>query len=251
MRSRIAALLAALLVFPSIAAAQSPDWPSLTSQLTRDHVPRGSALEILIKDNQDFSLLDPREARDGIRIPLWLRVQWRKAHPEMKYDAADPTGGYPYVLKEAHEWMREHPSLEPADAEPDVPAAETGVGPNQRVSGAQTSPRSESSIAIDHGNTQRIISASNNISGSGRQAMFFTANGGMSWGQTTLPLTTGDAFHSDPTIDWTSDGTAWSTTIGINSTGTQLRMRSYKSTNGGSTWVFDNTFSGSQTQADK
>ena len=253
MRSRIVALLAALLVLPSLAVAQAPAWPSLRSQLARDQVPPGSVLERYIQDNQDFNLLDPREAHDAIRIPMWLRVQWRKAHPEMKYDAADPTGGYPYVLKEAHEWMREHPNLEPGAREDDVAPADdrTGVGANVRISGAQTSPRSESSISINHADSQRVISASNNISGSGRQAMFFTSNGGTSWGQTTLPLATGDAFHSDPTVDWTSDGTAWSTTIGLNSTATQLRMRSYRSSNGGATWVFDNTFSGSQTQADK
>ena len=33
--------------------------------------------------------------------------------------------------------------------------------------------------------------------------------------------------------------------------GTTLKMRSYKSTNGGATWTFDNTFSGTQTNTDK
>jgi hypothetical protein len=252
-KPRVIALLAALIGLPALAIAQASHWPSLHTQLARDHVPSGSALERYIEDNQDFTLLDPSEATDGIRIPLWLRVQWRKAHPEMKYDPADPTGGYPYVLKEAHEWMRAHPALQPAEREADVAPGDerTGVGANLRMSGAQTAPRSESAISIDHGNAQRIVSASNNISGSGRQAMFFSGNGGTSFGQTTLPLITGDAFHSDPTIDFTSDGTAWSLTIGINSSATQLRMRSYKSTDGGATWTFDNTLSGSQTQADK
>jgi hypothetical protein len=49
----------------------------------------------------------------------------------------------------------------------------------------------------------------------------------------------------------TSDGTAWSTTIGINADSTALQMRAYKSTDGGRNWVFDGTFSGSQTSADK
>jgi hypothetical protein len=107
-RCQIAALLAALSIFPSPSFAQQSSWLTLQTQLARDHVPPGSALERYIEDNQDFTLLEPREARDAIRIPAWLRVQWRKAHPEMKYDAADPTGGYPYVLKEVHEWMRAH-----------------------------------------------------------------------------------------------------------------------------------------------
>ncbi len=52
-------------------------------------------------------------------------------------------------------------------------------------------------------------------------------------------------------MDWTSDGTAWTTTIGINFFSFILRLRSYKSTDGGATWVFDDTFSGSHTLADK
>src|SRR6202035_5777034 len=60
-----------------------------------------------------------------------------------------------------------------------------------------------------------------------------------------------DAFHSDPTVDWTSDGKAWSMTIGINNAGSKLHMRSYQSANGGATWTFDNTFSGTQTRTDK
>jgi hypothetical protein len=58
-------------------------------------------------------------------------------------------------------------------------------------------------------------------------------------------------LHSDPTVGWTSDGTAWATTIGINADSTVLQMRAYKSTDGGKTWVFDGTFSGDQTRADK
>jgi hypothetical protein len=75
----------------------------------------------------------------------------------------------------------------------------------------------------------------------------YSIDSGATWGQTTLPLATGDAFHSDPTVDWTSNGTAWSTTIGINSTGTTLKIRAYLSTDGGATWALDNTFSGAQT----
>ena len=56
---------------------------------------------------------------------------------------------------------------------------------------------------------------------------------------------------SDPTVEWTSDGTAWSTTIGINAAETVLTMRSYKSTDGGATWTFDATFSGGLTNNDK
>ncbi|HKQ60353.1 MAG TPA: hypothetical protein VJS92_03650 [Candidatus Polarisedimenticolaceae bacterium] len=231
-----------------------PNWPSLDSQLVRDKVAAGSALERLIRENQSFEMLDARESTDKIRVPLWLRVLWRKSHPEMSYSADDPTGGYPFVLKEAHEWMLAHQDLQPGEPEPDVlPGVEprTSSGPNARMSGSATNPRSESAIQIDFRNPSRIISASNNIGGSGRQLQMFSSDGGNTWGQTTLPLFTGDSFHSDPTVDWTSDGTAWATTIGLNSTATILKMRAYKSTNGGATWVTDATFSGSQSSTDK
>ena len=233
------------------ARAQVVTWPDVTTQLTRDHVAPGTALERLIAANQDFKMLRPEEAKDKLNIPLWLRVIWRKAHPEGTYSPKDPTGGYPLVLHEVHEWMVTHQNLQPGNPEKSTltrAASETG---EERISGSQTSSRSESDIRINFFDPTKIISASNNISASGMQAMFFSTNGGATWGQTNLPLVTGDAFHSDPTVEWTSDGTAWSTTIGINSAGTVLKMRSYKSTNNGATWTFDNTFSGTQTSTDK
>jgi hypothetical protein len=242
------------------------EWPSVDKQLRQGRVEAGSPLESLILNNQDFKMLRAEEAGDKIPVPLWLRVYWRKAHPEANYSAADPTGGYPHVLKEVWEWMSTHQDLRPNTADdPKAPIMEadrdgdalsvitgaTTVGTNVRSSGAQTVPRSESDIRINYWNPLQIIAASNNIGGSGQQAQYYSSNGGTTWGQSFLPLTSTDAFHSDPTVDWTSDGTAWSTTIGITSSGTRLNMRAYKSTNGGQTWTFDNTFSGSQRNTDK
>ena len=253
MKKRSLLLLALAALLPAGAAGAAPAWPSLADQLRTDAVVPRSALEALIAANQDFSLLRPEEANDKIPIPLWLRVLWRRAHPEMVYPAHDPTGGYPFVLKEVHEWMVTHQDLVPGspekDAEPEWKAA--ALTGEQRISGLQISPRSESDIRVNYWDPLKIIGASNNISGSGNQAQFYSTDGGVTWGQTSLPLITGDAFHSDPTVDWTSDGTAWATTIGINSGGSALRMRAYKSVDNGATWTFDATFSGSQTSADK
>jgi hypothetical protein len=229
-------------------ATQPVAWPSFRDQLLRDRIAPESALAKLIAKNQDFSLLRPEEASDSLRIPLWLRVLYRKNHPEEQARPGDPTGGYPFVLKEVAEWMVTHQDLQPPKVGPLTPtagiaertASETG---EERISGAQTSPRSESDIRVNYLNPQKIIGASNNISSTGRQAMFFSSNGGVTWGNTLLPLVTGDSFMSDPTVEWTSDGTAWSTTIGINAAETVLQMRAYKSTDGGATWTFDNTFS--------
>jgi hypothetical protein len=120
---------------------------------------------------------------------------------------------------------------------------------NVRLSGAQTSPRAESDVRVNYGNVSQIIAASNALGSDGRQAQFFSSDGGKSWGQTVLPLTGSDTFHSDPAVDWTSDGTAWAITMGLSSSATVLQ--SYKSTDGGATWSFEATASGSDTNVDR
>jgi hypothetical protein len=243
-----------LLVPASSAAAAKGGWPTVDDQLLAAHAVPGSALEALIVENQDLSLLRPEEVKDDIRIPLWLRVLWRRAHPDMEVAPGDPTGGYPLVLKEVYQWMITHQDLLPGLPEPDVAPEESramSITGEMRISGAQSAPRSESDIRVNYWDPEKIIGASNNIGGSGTQAQFYSTNGGATWGQTSLPLQANDVFHSDPTVDWTSDGTAWATTLGINSAGTVLFVRSYKSTDDGATWTFDGTVSGSQTSTDK
>ncbi len=253
-RRAAAALLAAVL----LPAAAWAEWPSLEKQLSRDRVQHGSALARLIAANQDFSLLRVAEQNDRIPLPPWLRVLWRKSHGQVKPRPGDPTGGYPLVLREAHEWMVTHQDLQPGKVgHRPGPAGAVAVeesamsGGDERISGAQTDPRSESSISVDPGDATKIIAASNNIGGNGAQAEYFSTDGGVTWSQTTLSLQPGDAFHSDPTIDWTSDGTAWSITIGIDAFVTTLELRAYKSTDHGATWTFDATLSGSQSFTDK
>jgi len=185
-------------------------------------------------------------------IPSWLAAHYRRNHSEMPKAAMqlDPTGGYPLVLENLHAWMLLHQDLKPSEPPAFKAAAGASVGQNIKISGDTDTPRSESDIQINPNNPKQVIGASNNI-GSGHQAQFFSADGGASWGQTTLPLLTGDSMHSDPTVGWTSEGTAWVTTIGINADSTVLQMRAYKSSDAGKTWVFDGTFSGNQTSADK
>ena len=281
MKKNFTVLAFLFLVTASIAnAAQPPQanakFPSLDQQLKSAHAKAGSALDKLIRDNQDFGKLKDRDKSDSI-VPPWLKVYWRKGHPEANYDNAnDPTGGYPHVLKEVLEWMVSHQDLKPGNPEATMTPGttfgdhdedadeESGVrrglhanslaataGTNVRISGAQTASRSESDIRINYWDPTKIISASNNISGSGTQGVYYSTDGGVTWGQTNLPLASGDAFHSDPTVEWTSDGTAWSSTMGINSGQTVLKVQSYRSTNGGATWSFDGTISGSQTNTDK
>jgi hypothetical protein len=245
-------LLIALLGAPAagLGAKPSPRWPSLERQLQADGAVPGSGLAAMIAAHQDFGRLSPAEAHDRIPVPLWLRAQWREAHPEMVSAPGDPTRGYPHALKEVHEWLLTHQDLLPGLPEPDRAPAAAG-GTNVRISGAQPRARSESDIRVNPRDPQKVIAAANNIGGSGQQAQLYSADGGSTWGQTLLPLLPGDAFHSDPSVDWMSDGTAWATTMGLNSRGTLLRLHAYRSADGGATWTWDSTFSGGQSRADK
>lgn len=243
------------------ATAQNSPWPSLAQQLSEAKAKPGTAFEQLIKDNQDFGMLRLGEAGDTRGLPAWIRIWWRKAHPELIYSSDDPTGGYPLVLKEILEWMEHHQDLKPAPADPSFPPSRTTNSPQeteeieaaitgeQRISGAQSTPRSESDIRINYFDPTKILSASNSIVSGGRQAVFYSTDSGTTWGQTSLPFTASDTSHSDPTVDWTSDGRGWSSTLGIQ--GSTLRLRNYFTTDNGANWTFEATPSGSQTSVDK
>jgi hypothetical protein len=88
-----------------------PVWPSVEQQVADTRATPGTALEQLIRENQDFNVLDEREAEDELPFPPWLRVYWRKAHPEVEYSPDDPSGGYPRTLSRVHAWMLAHPDL--------------------------------------------------------------------------------------------------------------------------------------------
>ncbi len=269
---RIAIALACCLTGASLALAalaqnqgnkqSAAQWPTLQQELSQEYlgfkIKKGTALEALIRNNQDFSRLRDDEKTDKRGLPPWLRVWWRKQHPEMEYSSQDPTGGYPHALKEILEWMLSHQDLKAGPGvekktgsqsanEPDE--VDATIGSDLRISGAQSVPRSESDIRINYFDPMKIISASNNITGSGKQVIYYSTNGGTSWSQTLLPATGSDTSHSDPTCDWTSDGRAWSATLGIQ--GGSLRFRNYYSTDNGATWTFDATASGSETSVDK
>lgn len=89
----------------------SVNWPSVERQLAEAQAPPGSALEALIRDNQDFDMLQPEEAHDQFDIPLWLRVYWRKQHPELKHPTKNPGAGYPEALEAILRYMKAHPDL--------------------------------------------------------------------------------------------------------------------------------------------
>src|SRR5207302_133201 len=137
--------------------------------------------------NQDLGLLRPEEAADSLKLPPWLRVLWRKHHPDGRYLASDPTGGYPLLLRNLHQWMITPQDLQPGKAPAPAPAGaapkSAGESGEQRISGAQTTARSESTIRVNRSNTQQIVAASNNLAFA-EQAQFYSADNGSTWGQT-------------------------------------------------------------------
>lgn len=88
-----------------------PPWPSVERQLAEAKAPAGSPLEALILNNQDFGMLQPEEANDNFDIPPWLRVYWRKQHPELEHPTQNPGAAYPEALEAILRWMKAHPEL--------------------------------------------------------------------------------------------------------------------------------------------
>src|SRR3954471_1637867 len=88
-----ATLCAGVLAVLLISGTATAQWASVEAQTSAAHVRTGTALEQLVRQNQDFNLLRAEEANDLLPYPLWLRVYWRKLHPDGNYSAQDPTGG--------------------------------------------------------------------------------------------------------------------------------------------------------------
>lgn len=117
------------------------------------------------------------------------------------------------------------------------------------ISGTSSNPRSESDIRLNHGDPSMVIAAANDLNAA-TQPQFFSTDGGATWGSTSLPAQAGDSFQSDPEVDWTSDGTAWALTLGVDAS-FNIRLYSFNSTDQGATWNFEATVSGTQTAADR
>lgn len=64
---------------------------------------------------------------------------------------------------------------------PAAAARSASAGPERRISGAVANPRSESDIRINFRDPQKIIAASNDVVGSGSQAVFYSTDGGASF----------------------------------------------------------------------
>lgn len=92
-------------------------WASVDEQLAAAKATHGSAFEAFIRANQEYDLLRPGEGpNDGVGVPLWLRVYYRKQHPDEPPAPAGPIGDYPEVLHRIEEWMEANQDLSPDPA---------------------------------------------------------------------------------------------------------------------------------------
>lgn len=85
--------------------------PSVATQIRDAKAPKGSPLEDLIRQNQDLDMLAPSEIDDDYPLPLWLRVYWRKQHPEIEMPEKNPGAAYPEVLSQMYRRMVANPEL--------------------------------------------------------------------------------------------------------------------------------------------
>ena len=92
-------------------ADEKTEWPSVERQLAEAKVAPDTALARRIMENQDFQLLDPKEVNDEYDIPLWLRVHFRKTHPDVQLSTVNPGASYPEALERAYKWMLANPEL--------------------------------------------------------------------------------------------------------------------------------------------
>jgi hypothetical protein len=187
------------------------------------------------------------DAQDRAPLPAWFRAYLRQNFPLL------PRRGryqYPRASFEVFQWMLAHQNLQrgtPATA-PRLAARAVSVGANVNISNLDERD-SESSIAIDRTNPQILIAASNNPGGSGLQRQYSSANGGTTWAVSELPFppaTPGalaTAFQCDPSVAFTSDGTAWTATLGVDSTGNAMAIQMYRSADHGRTWTYVATVS--------
>ena len=83
--------------------------PTVAEQIKKTGAPPNSALAKLIRENQDFERLHPEELNDSHPTPLWLRVAWRKQHPEIPMPATNPGAAYPELLSQIYKRMVANP----------------------------------------------------------------------------------------------------------------------------------------------
>lgn len=235
--------LCVIVAATAVAAAQPPPPPEPAERVVAVRAgTRLAAIKELYDRRVAIRKAIERDAEDRAPLPRWFRSYLRDNIPDL------PTSGtyqYPRVAVQLLEWMVAHPDLQvppPTPRARRAAARVVSVGPNINITNLDER-NSESAIAVDSSDPRYVIAGSNNITGSGRQKQFYSSDSGATWSQTELPLAPGRAFQSDPSVAFSTDGTAWAVTLGIDNLGTSVQVQIYKSTDHGASWTFQSTIS--------
>jgi len=196
--------------------------------------------------SEDLQFLAPNEEDLRNNVPVFFRIEMRKAWPELQQTgpAQYPRsalqifllnyGGY-LVDGKLYKNVERVNGRYRVSLENGVEYSESEGGATRVLSGEVkiTSPNgaAESAVKINPVDTNIVIAGSNGP-GSG-QKMHYSTDGGASWTETTLPQ---GGTCCDPTVDWSSDGSlAYSSTLGSCGAG-GCSIWVYRSDDGGVTW---------------
>jgi len=139
-------------------------------------------------------------------------------------------------------WWQKYQRVSRSGPTASTTTAPSVVGVNVDVSNEST-PQSETAVAIDPTNPSRLVGGSNEIVRDPMRA-YYSSDGGASWGADDLPLpvpvsANGSDFGSDPAVAFDSHGVVYYSYIvvffsagGLNGTS----MAVARSTDGGKTW---------------
>jgi hypothetical protein len=186
---------------------------------------------------------DP-DRQDRAPLPDWFRAYLRANYPGL------PKQGryqYPRASFEILEWMVAHQTLQRATPSRLAGAVRRSVTVGTNVNITSLDERdSESSIAVSHHDPGTLLAASNNIGGSGFQRQYSSTDAGATWLVSELPFPPASAevgvpttaMQCDPSVAFTSDGTAWTATLGVDSTGSSMSVQVYRSYDRGRTWTY-------------
>ena len=89
-------------------------------------------------------------------------------------------------------------------------AAGGALGPNLSLTGDPAQVQNNPTIAVDRGNPLRLVAAANTIKGNW-QVLFWSGDGGNSWGSSLMPHLPDASYHWYPSVAWDSKGTAYAT----------------------------------------
>lgn len=146
----------------------------------------------LIKEELDS--LPPGDFEDSINIPIFHRIAFRQAHPDLRESGK---GQYPMSAAEVFDLFfggiyRDGMFIDHETSRTVIIDGEVEITPGRKSA--------ESAIAINPVDPNRVIAGVNGPSG---QEMYYSADGGVTW---TRSLSDLGGSCCDPTVGWSADG---------------------------------------------